>query len=190
MAPSTPTYISSAPEARGERAILSNIELVGEVGLSGATLGVFYSHEVYKNGSADNLLFRLKDGGFGASGISAYSLFNAASITSDQANKLLTALDDYISKQPKDLAKDKLYNFELYAGILEPGKEGEYRKFDEVTFILVYSITSKAKNFKTFFPGPNGYAPYDLNESQVKALREMVNNALMRASKPSAKPNV
>ncbi len=57
MGGSNPVYQSRAPEARGERAISSDIELVREVNLDGSLLGVFYAHEVYQSGDVHTMLF-------------------------------------------------------------------------------------------------------------------------------------
>jgi len=186
-----PSYSSNAPETRGERAILSNIEMIGEIELKNQVLGVFYSEETFSSGKAQNVLFILKGNGsvFGGSGIDAYQFHNAGSITTGQANKLISALDDYLARKPEDLTKDQLYNFELVAGILDMGDEGVYRRFDDITFVINYSVTNKGKIFRTIFPGVSGFIYFELTDSQVQALRETIAKALGGKSAASSKPS-
>jgi len=186
-----PSYSSNAPEERGERAILSNIEMVGEIVLKGQTLGIFYSDETYSAGKVQNVLFVLKGNGsvFSGSGIDAYQFYNSGSITTEQANKLISALDDYLAKNPADLTKDQLYNFELVAGILDMKDEGTYRRFNDITFVINYSVTNKGKIFRTIFPGVNGYIYFELTDPQVQALRETIAKALSKKPSAASKPN-
>lgn len=96
----TPVYQSHAPEARGERAISSNIELAKEVTLEGSLLGVFYSHEVYQSGDVQTLLFTRRANGFGAKAqgtIDDYDLSETASMSVEQGRKFLAAIDNYLA---------------------------------------------------------------------------------------------
>ena len=186
-----PSYSSNAPEERGERAILSNIELVGEIELKEQTLGVFFSDETFSAGRVQNVLFVLKGNGsvFEGTGIDAYQFYRAGSITLEQANKLISALDDYLAKDSKSLSKDQLYNFELVAGILDMSDDGPYRKFSEITFVINYSVTNSGKVFRTFFPGANRYFYFELTDTQVQALRDTIMKALGKRTSTSSKPN-
>jgi hypothetical protein len=70
-------------------------------------------------------------------------------------------------------------------------EEGTYRRFDEITFVINYSVTNKGKVFRTIFPGVNGYTYFELTEPQVQALRDTITKALAKktpaaASKPNA----
>lgn len=115
-------YQSRAPEDRGERAVSSNIELVKEVDLEGYTLGVFYSHEVYASGDSQLLLFTrrynpsLSKASKGK--IDDYDLSTTASLSVDQAKKFLGAIDNYLAMDTKSVDPAKMFNFELYSGIL------------------------------------------------------------------------
>lgn len=186
-----PSYSSNAPEERGERAILSNIEMIGETKLKSQTLGVFRSVETFASGRAENILFALRshDSLSGESRIDDYSFYNAGSITLDQANKLISALDDYLSKKPESLTKDQLYNFELVAGILDMTAENTYRRFQDVTFVINYSVTNKGKIFRTIFPGTTGYIYFELTDAQVQSLRDTIAKALRTRASAGAGPD-
>ncbi|HET6450482.1 MAG TPA: hypothetical protein VFI08_04185, partial [Spirochaetia bacterium] len=149
----TPVYQSHAPETRGERAISSDIELAKEVDLDNTVLGVFYSHEVYQSGDAQTLLFTRRGKTFGSSttgSMDDYNLSETASMSVDQGRKLLSAIDNYLSMDPKSLTPSKMFNFELYSGTLDM-REGsdKYRPFQDITFVVVCSVTSTKKVFKT-----------------------------------------
>jgi hypothetical protein len=188
-------YQSNAPEIRGERAISSTIELVSEVSLGSSVLGVFYSEEVFQSGDAQTLLFTRRAGG-GFSGkakgtINDYDLGETSSLSVEQARRFVSAIDDFLSTDPASLTPEKMYNFELYSGTLDMGAGSErYRPFKDVTFIVVCSVTSARKSFKTVFPGSvadlygkrtNTYATFDLTEEQVRKLRGAIAAALDKA---------
>jgi hypothetical protein len=189
-------YQSKAPEARGERAIASSIELVKEVDLGDSILGVFFSRETYQSGEAQNLLFtRRQSSAFGkktGGAIVDYDLSRTSSLSADQGRKFLNAIDEYLGTDPKALPAEKMVNFELYSGTLDMTSGDEhYRPFDELTFIVIASVTNKGKSFRTIFPGYIAdmygrrratYASYELKEDQVKNLREAVNSALAKAT--------
>ena len=175
-----PSYSSTAMEDRGERAILSNVELLGEISLGTQVLGVFLSEEVHAHGKENNVLFILKGGSsvFGGSGIAAYHFGNVGSITMAQANSLITALNDYLMKSPADVSSNQLYNFELITGLLDMENKENLRRIKHVTFAINYSITNKAKIFRTVFSGINGYQYFELTEKQVASLKEQLIHAI------------
>lgn len=189
-------YQSSAPEDRGERAISSNIELVKEVDLVGSILGVFYSHEVYESGDAQLLLFTLRNTSIfaetGKGTMEDYDLSRTASLSVDQAKKFLRAIDNYLAMDPKSLAPAKMYNFELYSGILDMTTGNEkHRPFRELTFIVICSVTNTKKSFKTVFPRAESdlygrrytsYATFDLKSEQVQTLRQAISTALDKST--------
>jgi hypothetical protein len=193
----TPVYQSHAPETRGERAISSNIELAKEVDLESTVLGVFYSHEVYQSGDAQTLLFtrRAKTLGSTAAGtMDDYDLSETASMSVDQGRGLLKAIDNYLAMDPKSLPPSKMFNFELYSGTVDL-KEGtdRYHPFQDITFVVVCSVTNTKKVFKTVFPttiydlyGRRSvyYATSDLNAGQVQSLRDAIAAALSKAPAP------
>jgi hypothetical protein len=202
MGGSNPVYQSRAPEARGERAISSDIELVREVNLDGSLLGVFYAHEVYQSGDVHTVLFTRRAAaafGGGAKGtMDDYDLSETASMSVDQARKFLKAIDNFSAMEPKSMASTKMYNFELYSGTLDL-KEGseKYRPFQDVTFVVVCSVTTTKKVFKTVFPTTMydfygrrsiSYATFELKPEQVKNLRDAVAAALEKAPLPTAAP--
>jgi hypothetical protein len=191
-----PVYQSTAPEDRGERAISSDIELVKEVDLEGSVLGVFYSHEVYESGNAQLLLFTRRDASFGGQTgtgtMDDYDLSNTASLSVDQAKKFLSAIDNYLAMEPKSLAPAKLFNFELYSGILDVTTGNEkHRPFRELTFIVICSVTNTKKSFKTVFPEvesdlygrrSTSYKTFDLKPEQVQNLRQAISAALDKST--------
>jgi len=188
-------YQSSAPEIRGERAISSKIELVSEVSLGASILGIFYSKEVFQSGDAQTLLFtRRPPAGFGSKArgtVNNYNLGETSSLSVEQARKFVSAIDDFLSTDPKSLTPDQMYNFELYSGTLDMSAGSErYRPFKDVTFIVVCAVTSAKKSFKTVFPGSvtdlygrhmTTYDTFDLTEEQVKKLRDAISAALDKA---------
>jgi hypothetical protein len=200
---STPVYQSHAPEARGERAISSNIELAKEVDLEGSLLGVFYSHEVYQSGDVQTLLFTRRAKGIGAKAqgtMDDYDLSEPASMSVDQGRKFLAAIDNYIAMDPKSMTPAQMFNFELYSGTLDL-KEGteKYRPFQDVTFVVVCSVTNTKKIFKTVFPTTLydlygrrsiSYTAYELKPEQVKSLRDAIGAALEKAGPAPATPPV
>ena len=109
-------YQSNAPETRGERAISSTIELVKEVKLGESTLGVFFSREVFHNGSAENVLFtRRSEGAFGSKATAAITDYNLAEISSlsvEQARKFLDAIDTFLATDPKTLSPTQMANLD------------------------------------------------------------------------------
>ena len=112
-------YQSQAPEERGERAIASSLELISEVELSFAVLGVFFSKEIYTGGEVENILFTVRNTqGYGASSLKGtirnYLLNETSSLSVYQARKLLTAIDSYLAMDSKTLTPAQMYNFELY----------------------------------------------------------------------------
>jgi len=199
----TPVYQSQAPEVRGERAISSNIELAKEVDLEGSVLGVFYSHEVYQNGDVQTLLFTRRGmpglGSNKAGTMDDYNLSETASMSVEQARKLLSAIENYLAMDPKSLSTSKMFNFELYSGILDmtAGTE-KYRPFRNITFVVVCSVTNTKKVFKTIFPTTTydlygrasiSYQTYELKPEQVRSLGEAVSAALDKSTlTPQASP--
>jgi hypothetical protein len=189
-----PVYQSHAPEARGERAISSNIELAKEVDLEGSRLGVFYSHEVYQSGEVQTLLFTRRAIGIGAKAqgtMDDYDLSETASMSVEQGRKFLAAIDNYIAMDPKSLTPTQMFNFELYSGTLDL-KEGteKYRPFQDITFVVVCSVTTTKKIFKTVFPTTVydlygrrsiSYATFEMKPEQVKSLRDAIGAALEKA---------
>jgi hypothetical protein len=189
-------YQSTAPEDRGERAISSDIELVKEVDLGGSTLGVFYSHEVYESGDEQLLLFTRRSAGpFNGTGtgtMNDYQLsIKTASLTVDQAKKFLSTIDNYLAMDPKSITPTKMFNFELYSGILGDFLYEKHRHFSDLTFIVLCSVTNTTKSFKTVFPqtstdlagrGSTSYATFDLNLKQVQNLREAISAALDKST--------
>jgi len=201
MTPATPVYQSNAPEIRGERAISSNIELAKEVDLGGSVLGVFYSHEVYASGDVQTLLFTRRANALGTSATGSmddYDLSETASLSVDQGRKLRGAIDNYLSMDPKSLTPSKMFNFELYSGILDMTAGSEhYRPFRDITFVVVCSVTNTRKTFKTVFPTTSYdlygrrsvyYATFDLKPEQVKSLLDAVDAALAKAPAAATKP--
>jgi hypothetical protein len=189
-------YQSHAPEIRGERAISSNIELVSEVDLENSVLGVFYSREVYQSGEAQTLLFtqRGKGGFMSASqgSIKDYDLSETASLSVEQARKFLSAIDQFIAMDPKTLSPAKMFNFELYSGTLDmtAGTE-KYRPFKDLTFIVICSVTSAGKSFKTVFPvtvtnlygnRSTAYRTFDLTPVQVQKLHDAITAGLAKST--------
>jgi hypothetical protein len=189
-------YQSSAPELRGERAISSNIELIAEVDLETSVLGVFYSREVYQSGDAQTLLFtRRAKVGFGDTkkpgSVVDYDLSETSSLSVEQGRKLLSAIEEYLAKDPKSLTPAQMFNFELYSGTVDMSAGSDrYRPFKNVTFIVVCSVTNAAKSFKTVFPGimvgmygtqQTVYETFDLKEPQVKSMHDAIKAAVDKA---------
>ena len=195
----TPVYQSHAPEARGERAISSNIELAQEVDLQGSWLGVFYSHEVYESGDVQTILFARRDKGGPAKGtMDDYDLSETTSMSVDQAKKFLAAIDNYLAMDVKSLTPSKMYNFELYTGTLDmiAGTE-KYRPFQDITFVVVCSVTNTKKVFKTVFPSTEydssgrrlvTYQTFELKIPQVENLRKAVASAIDISTPTSVAP--
>jgi len=189
-----PIYTSNAIEERGERTIISDIQLVGEAKIEKTAIGVFFSRETHQTGQAENILFMIKTYMTRDSGLAAYELGKPASISIAQAEKLVKALDQYLATNPKDVGKDKLLNFELYAGLLDMSKETSYRDITELTFVLRYAVSEKAKVFRTQLPfafmDKNrqlywSVATYELDDAEVKALREVLVKAVALKSASS-----
>lgn len=189
-------YQSVAPEERGERAISSAIELVSEVNLETSILGVFYSKEVYQAGEAQNILFTLRASPFSSGKtqgrITDYSLRETSSLSVDQARRFLEAIEQYLAKDTASLAPAQMLNYELYSGTLDmsAGYSG-YRPFQELTFMVICSVTSSGKSFKTVFPytvtslngtQATGYMTFDLSTVQVAKLRDAISAALGRST--------
>ena len=189
-------YQSQAPEERGERAIASSLELISEVELNYAVLGVFFSKEIYKGGEVENILFTVRQAqGYSTSSvkgtISNYLLNETSSLSVYQARKLLTAIDSYLAMDPKTLTPAQMYNFELYSGTLNMmlGTEN-YHPFKKVTFIVICNVTNSGKFFKTIFPisqtfgaaTTTTYKTYKLDETQVGKLRKAISAALDKSN--------
>jgi hypothetical protein len=197
-----PGYQSNAPEIRGERAVASNIELIGELELDMSVLGVFLSKEVFQGGDSQTLLFTCRAL---ASSISQaqqgsvidYDLSETASLSVDQAHRFLSAIDSFIATDPKSLTPAQMLNFELYSGTLNMSEGNEkYRPFKDVTFMVICSVTSVKKSFRTVFPEVSydirsrrtiEYSSFDLTEDQVKKLRDAI-SAVLDKSTPTVKP--
>jgi hypothetical protein len=195
----TPVYQSHAPEVRGERAISSNIELAQEVDVEGSWLGVFYSHEVHESGDVQTILFARRDKGGPAKGtMDDYDLSETTSMSVDQAKKFLAAIDYYLAMDVKSLTPSKMYNFELYTGTLDmtAGTE-KYRPFQDITFVVVCSVTNTKKVFKTVFPNTEydssgrrlvTYQTFELKIPQVENLRKAVASAIDMSAPTSVAP--
>ncbi|HTP59770.1 MAG TPA: hypothetical protein VMM82_12690 [Spirochaetia bacterium] len=190
---STPVYQSHAPEVRGERAISSNIELAKEVDLEGSWLGVFYSHEVYASGDVQTILFARRDkSGPEKGSMDDFDLSGTTSMSTDQARKFVSAIDNYLAMDTKSLSPTKMYNFELYSGTLDMSAGTEkYRPFQDITFVVVCSVTNTKKIFKTVFPSTayDGYGrryvtyqTFELKQPQVENLRKAVAAALDKST--------
>ncbi len=191
--PSTPVYQSHAPEVRGERAISSNIELAKEVDLESSWLGVFYSHEVYASGDVQTILFARRDKAGPPKGtMDDFDMSETTSMSTDQAKKFLSAIDNYLAMDTKSLSPTKMYNFELYTGTLDMAKgTDKYRPFQEITFLVVCSVTNTKKVFKTVFPSTaydgygrsyTTYQVFELKPAQVEDLRKGVAAALDKST--------
>ncbi len=200
-------YQSVAPEARGERAISSSIELIAEVDLATAWLGVFYSREVFHAGEAQNVLFTMRSqsfaGGKAQGRITDYSLRETASLSVEQAQRFLDAIVEYLGKDSASLKPSEMLSFELYSGTLDMSAGSEtYRPFHDLTFMAICSVTSTGKKFTTVFPytvtslyggQSTGYLNYDLTNAQVQKLRDAIVAALAKSTPiiptlPAAKP--
>ena len=200
-------YQSVAPEARGERAISSAIELIAEVDLSSAWLGVFYSREVFGHGEAQNVLFTMRSQAFGSgkpqARITDYSLSETASLSVEQAKRFLDAIEEYLKKDSASLKPSEMMSFELYSGTLDMSEGNEdYRPFEDLTFMAICSVTNVAKKFTTAFPysvtslyggTSTGYMTYDLTTAQVEKLRDAIVAALAKSTPivpvlPTVKP--
>src|SRR5208337_1752703 len=195
MSTGNSVYQSRAPEIRGERAISSNIELVSEVDLDTSVLGVFYSRETYKSGDAQMLLFTQRGkGGFGAKAqgtIKDYDLSETSSLSVDEGKKFLTAIEQFIAMDPKSLSSSKMFNFELYSGTLDMSVgTDKYRPFQDLTFIVICSVTNAGKSFKTVFPitetnlygnRTTSYRTFDLTTAQVQSFHDALTAALAKS---------
>jgi hypothetical protein len=195
---STPVYQSHAPEVRGERAISSNIELAKEVDLEGSWLGVFYSHEVYASGDVQTVLFARRDKSGPAKGtMDDFDMSGTTSMSTDQARKFVSAIDNYLAMDTKNLSPSKMYNFELYSGTLDMSAgTDKYRPFQDITFVVVCSVTNTKKVFKTVFPSTaydgygrryTTYQVFELKPNQVEDLRKAVAAALDKST-PTTTP--
>ena len=128
-----------------------------------------------------------------------YNLSETASMSVEQARKLLSAIENYLAMDPKSLSASKMFNFELYSGILDmtAGTE-KYRPFRNITFVVVCSVTNTKKVFKTIFPTTTydlygrasiSYQTYELKPEQVRSLGEAVSAALDKSTlTPQASP--
>jgi hypothetical protein len=189
-------YQSVAPEVRGERAISSAIELASEVDLETSLLGVFYSKEIYQDGQAQNLLFTLRAKSFVGSKaqgrVTDYSLRETSSLSVDQGRKFLVAIEEYLAKDPASLKPAQMFNFELYSGTLDMTKGyGDYHPLSNLTFMVICSVTTSGKSFKTVFPVTSttflgvqstSYTTYNLTPAQVQKLRDAIKAGLDMAS--------
>ena len=195
----TPVYQSRAPEVRAERAISSNIELAQEVDMEGSWLGVFYSHEVYQSGDVQTVLFARRDKGGPAKGtMDDYDLSETSSMSVDQAKKFLAAIDNYLAMDIKSLTPSKMYNFELYSGTLDMSAGTEkYRPFQDITLVVVCSVTNTKKVFKTAFPDiaydGSGrrlvtYRTFELKIPQVESLRKAIAVSVDKSTPTSVAP--
>src|SRR2546430_13190052 len=90
---SRPIYRSSGPADRGEIAIASDIELATEVDFGSGSLGVLYVKERSHSGVAQNVLFAARSGpaGRGSGDVTLYNLRRTASVSLEQARRLLGA---------------------------------------------------------------------------------------------------
>jgi hypothetical protein len=200
-------YQSVAPEARGERAISSAIELIAEVDLDTAWLGVFYSREVFHTGEAQNVLFTVRSKSMSLAKpqgrITDYSLRETSSLSVEQAERFLEAIQEYLGKNPASLKPSEMISFELYSGTLDMSAGSEaYRPFEDLTFMAICSVTNVGKKFATAFPytvtslyggQSTGYLSYNLTNAQVEKLRDAIVAALAKSTPivpvlPAAKP--
>ncbi len=119
-----------------------------------------------------------------------------SSLSVDQGRKLLGALEEYISKDPKSLSPSQMFNFELYSGTVDMSMGTDrYRPFKDVTFAVVCSVTSNGKRFRTVFPivqtnlygiKTTSYETFDLTPEQVQKLHDAVKEALAKSTPTSA----
>lgn len=200
-------YQSVAPEMRGERAISSAIELIAEVDIETAWLGVFYSREVFHSGEAQNVLFTVRSKSLTTSKpqgrITDFSLRNTSSLSVEQAGRFLAAIEEYLGKTSASVKPGEMISFELYSGTLDMSAGSEaYRPFDELTFMAICSVTNIGKKFTTVFPytltslyggQSTGYLSYDLTDAQVQKLRDAIVAVLAKSSPiipalPAVKP--
>jgi len=166
-------------------------------------LWAFSSHEVYESGDSQLLLFTRREvtafgDQTGKGTMDDYDLSRTASLSVDQARKFLSAIDNYLEMDPKSLAPARMFNFELYSGILDMTVGNEkHRPFRELTFIVICSVTNTKKSFKTVFPEVESdlygrrYPPYktfDLKTEQVQNLRQAISAALDKSMPTPAAP--
>jgi hypothetical protein len=189
-------YQSVAPEARGERAISSAIELIAEVDLESAWLGVFYSREVFQSGEAQNILFTVRAKSMAPAKpqgrITDYSLRETSSLSVEQAERFLEAIQEYLGKSPASLKPAEMISFELYSGTLDMSAGSEaYRPFEDLTFMAICSVTNLGRKFTTVFPytvtslyggQSTGYLSYNLTNAQVEKLRDAIVAALAKST--------
>jgi len=178
-----PAYRSTVLDERGEVAILSVIKLEGEVNLGNQELGIFSSIEKSQFANKKLVLFVLKYLDYeivktNNKGIDAYNFTKFGSITMEQAKNLILALDDYLNKKPSEFQKNELYNFELTTGLID----SERQRIKEVTFIINYSISNSGKVFRTIFAGAKGYHYYELKEEDVRKMRNIINDIVLKYS--------
>jgi hypothetical protein len=183
---STPIYRSSGPAERGEIAIASDIELATEVDFGSGSLGVLFVKERSHSGVAQNVLFVARSGpaGRGSADVSLYSLRRTASVSLEQARRLLVAIDTFLALAPESLGRTKMFNFELSAGPVDVSVgSSNHHPFIEITFSVIYSVTNAGKYFALVVPSPDeekGFWTLELKQNEVKALREAIDAAIAK----------
>lgn len=193
-----PIYQSKAPETRGGRAIAATIDLVGEVQVSGpnrqqVVIGLFYAREVLPDGGTQAVLFSLRGArGLGrdrGGAIDDYDLRETYSLTVDQARRLVSAIDDFLATDPKSLPPTRMVSYEMDSGTAD----AKDRPLRDITLVVFFSVTHTGKSFKAAFgPSvanlynlrPTGSQSFDLNEDQVRTLRDAVAAAVDRSAAP------
>lgn len=175
-------YRSSGPETRGERAIASDIELAREFSIRGGlSLGALYAKERSHTGVAQNLLFALRPT-LAAASVTSYNLRRTTSISLEQGQRLLLAIDKFIATDPASLGPTKLFNFELSAGpIDESVGPPDHHPFLHVTFSVICSVTASGKYFALTVPAPNHEGAFETLEfdgDSIQALRQAIDSAI------------
>jgi hypothetical protein len=178
-------YRSSGLEARGERAIESDIELASELKFrDGWSLGVLYSKERQGDRVAQNLLFALKPT-VSASTVASYDLRHTASISLEQGRRLLLAIDKFIGIDTASLGPAKMFNFELNAGpIDEYVGSPDHHPFRQVTFFVVCSVTASGKYFVLRVPSPDReglFHTIEFDGDNIQSLRQAIDSAIKKS---------
>ncbi|HSV91500.1 MAG TPA: hypothetical protein VLH81_00430, partial [Desulfobacterales bacterium] len=132
-----------------------------------------------------------------------FSLHRTSSLSVEQAERFLAAIEEYLGKTSASVKPSEMISFELYSGTLDMSAGSEaYRPFDDLTFMAICSVTNIGKKFTTVFPytvtslygaQSTGYLSYDLTDAQVQKLRDAIVAVLAKSSPiipalPAAKP--
>jgi hypothetical protein len=178
-------YRSSGPEVRGEVSITSDVELVSELDMRTWSLGVLYAKERSHTGVLQNVLFAARSGGpASAARVTAYSLRRTASISLEQARRLLVAVDTFLGMDAASLGPMKLFNFELSAGPLDVAVgPPDHHPFTQITFSVICSVTTAGKYFALMVPRPDDERMFwtiELSQEGVQALRQAIDSAVKK----------